>query len=99
MGHDPALGTGTPTTSRDLSFEMLFDQSTMWSLLVTQIGLGDMSEAAKDEAKNTDTEGGSPPPPKQEVVHRLGISTSLLSPIPHLYGTPPSALMSPILLE
>ena len=62
-----------------------------------QIGLGDISEAAEDEAENADAEGTSSPPPKQEeVVHGLRISTSFSSPISHLQGNTPPVLASPI---
>ena len=62
-----------------------------------QIGLGDISEAAEDEAENADAEEtGSLPPKQEEVVHGLRISTSFSSPVPHLHGSTPSALASPI---
>ena len=62
-----------------------------------QMGLGDISEAAEDEAENADAEGTSPPPPKQEeVVQGLRISTSFSSPVPHPHGNTASTLASPI---
>ena len=62
-----------------------------------QVGLGDISEAAEEEAENADAEENtSPPPPKQEeVVHGLRISTSFSSPASHVHGNTPT-LASPI---
>lgn len=56
-----------------------------------QVGLGDISEAAEEEAENVDAEEGtSPPPPKQEeVIQGLRISTSFSSPVSHLHGNIP----------
>ena len=60
-----------------------------------QVGLGDISEAAEDEAENADAEDTNPPLPKQEeLVQGLRISTSFSSPVSHLHG--PSALASPV---
>jgi len=62
-----------------------------------QVGLGDISEAAEEEAENAEAEDTSSPPPKQEeVIHGLIISTSFSSPVSHVHGNTPSALVSPI---
>ena len=64
-----------------------------------QVGLGDISEAAEEEAENADAEEDTslPPPSKQEeVIHGLRISTSFSSPVSHLHGNNPSVLASPI---
>lgn len=63
-----------------------------------QVGLGDISEAAEEEAENVDTEEdtSSPPPKQEEVVHGLRISTSFSSPASHIHGNISSALASPI---
>ena len=64
-----------------------------------QVGLGDISEAAEEEAENADTEPAtsSPPPRQDDVIHGLSISTSFSSPVPHLHGnTPPSFAASPV---
>ena len=63
-----------------------------------QAGLGDISEAAEEEAENADVEGdaSSPPPKQEEVIHGLRISTSFSSPASHVHGNFPPALASPI---
>ena len=63
-----------------------------------QVGLGDISEAAEDEAENADAEEhtSSPPPKQDEVIQGLRISTSFSSPVSHLHGNIPSVLASPI---
>ena len=63
-----------------------------------QGGLGDISEAAEEEAENGDAEEdtGSQPPKQEEVIHGLRISTSFSSPASHVHGNTPSALASPI---
>ena len=84
--------------STSISIEPVFAMDPNASPSVDpQIGLGDISEAAEDEAENADAEETNLSPPKQEeVVHGLRISTSFSSPIPHLHGNTPSALTSPI---
>ena len=63
-----------------------------------QVGLGDISEAAEEEAENTDAEQDttSQPSKQDEVVHGLRISTSFSSPAPHLHGSTPPAFTPPI---
>jgi len=63
-----------------------------------QVGLGDISEAAEEEAENADAgeDTSSPPPKQEEVIHGLRISTSVSSPASHIHGSIPSALASPI---
>lgn len=63
-----------------------------------QAGLGDISEAAEEEAENADVEQDTcPSPPRQdEVVQGLRISASFSSPASHLHGNIPSAFASPI---
>ena len=63
-----------------------------------QVGLGDIGEAAEDEAENADVEEHTnlPPPKQEEVIQGLRISTSFSSPVSHLHGNIPSVLASPI---
>jgi len=63
-----------------------------------QGGLGDISEAAEEEAENAEAEEDTSlsPPKQEEVVHGLRISTSFSSPASHVHGNAPSALASPI---
>jgi hypothetical protein len=61
-----------------------------------QAGLGDISEAAEEEAENAEVEQDTSSPPKQEeVIHGLRISTSFSSPAPHIHGSIPSTFASP----
>jgi hypothetical protein len=63
-----------------------------------QVGLGDISEAAEEEAENAGAEEDtSLEPPKQEdVIHGLRISTSFSSPASHLHGNIASTFPSPV---
>ena len=60
-----------------------------------QVGLGDISEAAEEEAENADEDESSPPQKQEEVIHGLRISTSLSSPAP-IHGNTTPAFASPI---
>ena len=62
-----------------------------------QVGLGDISEAAEEEAENADAEEDTSPSPtkQEEVIQGLRISTSFSSPVSHLHGNM-STLASPI---
>lgn len=62
-----------------------------------QIGLGDISEAAEEEAENADVEQDTnlPPPKQEEVIHGLRISTSFSSPASHIHGGIPPAFTPP----
>lgn len=62
-----------------------------------QVGLGDISEAAEEEAENADEEQDISSLQKQEeVVQGLRISTSFSSPAPHLHGNMASTFASPV---
>jgi hypothetical protein len=63
-----------------------------------QVGLGDISEAAEEEAENTDAEqdASSLPQMQDEVIHGLRISTSFSSPASHLLGNTPPSFTPPI---
>lgn len=85
--------------SLPISIEPVFATDPYASPLAEpQVGLGDISEAAEEEAENVDAEEDtSPPPSKQEdVIHGLRISTSFSSPASHVHGNFPSTLASPI---
>ena len=59
-----------------------------------QVGLGDISEAAEEEAENAEETTNPPQPTQEEVVHGLRISTCFSSPASH--GHISSTLASPV---
>ena len=62
-----------------------------------QVGLGDISEAAEEEAENAEAEVDTSSPPKQEeIIQGLRISTSFSAPASHVHGNIPSVVASPI---
>jgi hypothetical protein len=60
-----------------------------------QVGLGDISEAAEEEAENADEDASLAPPKPEEVVHGLRISTSLSSPVSHIHESTTPVFSSP----
>lgn len=82
-----------------LSIEPVFAMDPITSLSGDpQLGLGDISEAAEEEAENADAEldASSQPLKQDEVIHGLRISTSFSSPASHVHGNTPPAPPPPI---
>jgi len=63
-----------------------------------QVGLGDISEAAEEEAENAEAEEDTSSllPKQEEVIQGLRISTSFSSPASHVHGNFPPTVASPI---
>jgi len=83
-----------------ISIEPVFaTDPSVYPAVEPQVGLGDISEAAEEEAENADAEVDTKslqPPRQEEVIHGLRISTSFSSPVSHVHGNIASALASPI---
>jgi len=109
--HKPDFSLACYTTGNDDVFDDDFDpppisiepvfamDPNMSPSVEPQVGLGDISEAAEEEAENAEAEDTSsllPPRQEEEVIHGLRISTSFSSPASHVHGNTPSALVSPI---